>query len=353
MRSTTVEPGEALERKVEEYKPRETCNTTRTKSNLLCLPAEIRMMIWECLVAEKLIIFYRKGGQITSSFLDRHGTLSINKATSHIVYDVANRSRTKLPPTRSKSKADLMALLQTCQTISLEATKVFYQENTFVCLDSVVLVDLCNGQSSSNMSLIRSLQYSIGTRKFFSSASTQSEREMVPSPCDVETSESVSKFFHRRFPNLRNLSIFLYGPPSHDEEYANMLGHLQNVYVQRISITMNALELPEAYFVRNATLPSLPYTDGRVRVVVSSTRPGCFISYQKAIEWENPRVEDDTWITGSLWLGPLHEADATLKLLTYAVLIPEDEKEHAVQEHEPALLWDIIPAEWYSSCSFA
>ena len=146
---------------------------------------------------------------------------------------------------------------------------------------------------------------------------------MVPSPCDVETSESVSKFFHRRFPNLRNLSIFLYGPPSHDEEYANMLGHLQNVYVQRISITMNALELPEAYFVRNATLPSLPYTDGRVRVVVSSTRPGCFISYQKAIEWENPRVEDDTWITGSLWLGPLHEADATLKLLTYCgILFP-------------------------------
>ncbi|KAH8636906.1 hypothetical protein IG631_08741 [Alternaria alternata] len=203
------------------------------------------------------------------------------------------------------------------------------------------------------MSLIRSLQYSIGTRKFFSSASTQSEREMVPSPCDVETSESVSKVFHRRFPNLRNLSIFLYGPPSHDEEYANMLGHLQNVYVQRIWIAVNALELPEAYFVRNATLPSLPYTDGRVRVGVSSKRPGCFISYQKAIEWENPRVEDDTWITGSLWLGPLHEADATLKLLAYAVLIPEEEKEHAMQEHELALLWDIIPAEWYSSCSFA
>jgi hypothetical protein len=85
MRYTAVEPGEALERKIEEYKPRETCNTTRTKSNLFSLPAEIRMMIWECLVAEKLIIFYRKGGQITSSFLDRHGTLSINKATSHIV----------------------------------------------------------------------------------------------------------------------------------------------------------------------------------------------------------------------------------------------------------------------------
>jgi hypothetical protein len=71
---------------------------------------------------------------------------------------------------------------------------MLYQNNTFICIDTIVL---------------------------------------------AEESEDVSKVFQQSFPDLRRLSIFLHRALRNDESYASMLEHLHDIYEQRITITIS------------------------------------------------------------------------------------------------------------------
>ena len=218
---------------------------------------------------------------------------------------------------------------------------MLYQDNTFVCLDNRVLVELCREPPRFNMSGIRSLHYFVGIQKFLSSETSLSEREMIPSPTHAGESESVSKVFHERFPKLENLSVFLYGPLRNGEDYTNMLVHLQSIYQQRISIMMNALDMPEGYLYSDR-LTYRMHRSTTVRILEGSRRPEYSAVHPPEVELDGPSVENFTWRANTLWLRP-HDDTWAAKKLVYVVLRPEDESRRTMQSPEPSILWDVIP----------
>jgi len=221
---------------------------------------------------------------------------------------------------------------------------MLYQDNTFVCLDNGVLVELCREPPRFNMSGIRSLHYFVGIQKFLSNETSLSEREMIPSPTHAEESESVSKVFHERFPKLQNLTMFLYGPLRDSEDYTNMLAHLQNMYQQRISITMNALGMPEGYLYSDRVTYNMNRST-TVRILEGSRRPAYSAVRPPGAELDGPSVENFTWRANTLWLRPHEETGEVgeARKLVYVVLRPEDESRRTMQSSEPSILWDVIP----------
>lgn len=219
---------------------------------------------------------------------------------------------------------------------------MLYQDNTFMCLDNTVLVELCRERTRLNMSAIRSLHYSVGIQKFLSMQTSLSEREMIPSPTHTKESGSVSKVFHGSFPKLQNLSISLYGPLRNGEDYTKMLAHLKSIYRQRISITMNALDMPEGYLYSDRLIYNMHRTT-IVRILEGSRRPAYSVVYPPQAGFDDPSVENFTWRAKTLWLRPHDEAEAAKKLV-YVVLRPEDESRRSVGDPEPPILWEVIPA---------
>jgi len=93
-------------RKYKPLKLRSRKRCTQKRSALLNLPAEIRIMIWEHLMARKFIVLYRKWGDVTSIFVDKDDATSVDSATSSIMRSIS------MPG----SKSGVFPLLQTCQT---------------------------------------------------------------------------------------------------------------------------------------------------------------------------------------------------------------------------------------------
>jgi len=93
-------------RKYKPLKLRARKRCAQKRSALLSLPAEIRIMIWEYLMAGKFIVLYRKWGDVTSIFVDKDDATSVDSATSSIMRSIA------MP----RSKSGVFSLLQTCQT---------------------------------------------------------------------------------------------------------------------------------------------------------------------------------------------------------------------------------------------
>jgi len=227
---------------------------------------------------------------------------------------------------------------------------MLYQENTFVFLDTTVLVELCRERSRFNMALIRSLHYFVGTRKFSWYGTSLPELDMIPSPTHPERSESASKAFHNCLPNLHKLSMFFYGTIYNAEDYTNMLEHLHNVYRDRISIKMNAWGVSEDYLFHGRfmhpssnsvgfeILTSLSYLP-----LLKGTKPSTYDSgYARWAETDDTSVDDIPLRAGKLRLRSHDQAEGA-KALVYVVLRPEDESRRMVGQFEPAILWDLIP----------
>ena len=227
---------------------------------------------------------------------------------------------------------------------------MLYQENTFVFLDTTVLVELCRERSRFNMALIRSLHYFIGTQKFSWYGTSLPELDMIPSPTHTERLESASKVFYECLPNLQQLSIFLYGTIHHAEDYTNMLEHLHNVYRDQISVNMNALRVYEDYlFHDRLTHPSgnsvpvqILTSSSRIPLLRGTKRPTNYTGHSRWGEGDEISVENFTFRAEKLRLGSYGRAEGAKKLV-YVVLSPEDESRRMVGQFEPAILWDLIP----------
>lgn len=227
---------------------------------------------------------------------------------------------------------------------------MLYQENTFVFLDTTVLVELCRERSRFNMAQIRSLHYFVGTRKFIWYGATLPELDMIPSPTHAERSESASQVFHKCLPNLEQLSIFLYGPTRNIKDYTNMLEHLHNVYRDRISIKMNALGVSEDYLFHDRFMH--PNTHAvHIEILTSfscipllkgTKRPACHTGLPRRVKVDDTSVDNFTWRAEKLRLGSYDQAEGA-KALVYVVLKPEDDTRRMVGQFEPAILWDVIP----------
>jgi len=99
-------------------------NASQSKSRLLALPLEIRLLIWECAVGGNLIALYRDGGRLTHSLVD--GTNSpepgrdipirtesiLDEAT--LMFGSTHAHGTNLPPAHTLR---VLAMLQTCWTM--------------------------------------------------------------------------------------------------------------------------------------------------------------------------------------------------------------------------------------------
>jgi hypothetical protein len=85
----------------------------QTQSDLLSMPAEIRILIWEYVVASDPIILYQKTGQITYDYLMGEGP--------EVVHNISPQTLTHIERTHSISQKHttknirLLAVLQTCQ----------------------------------------------------------------------------------------------------------------------------------------------------------------------------------------------------------------------------------------------
>ena len=227
---------------------------------------------------------------------------------------------------------------------------MLYQENTFVCLDTTVLVELCRERSRFNMALIRSLHYFVGTRKFSWYGTSLPELDMIPSPTHTERLESASKVFRKCLPNLQKLSIFLYGPIRNAVDYTNMLEHLHNVYRDRISIEMDALGTSDDYLFHHRSQHPSIHAEGfeiltsfsRIPLLKGTKRARYYTEHSRWPKVDDTSVDNFTWWTEKLRVRSYDQAEGA-KALVYVVLQPKDESRRMVGQFEPAILWDLIP----------
>jgi hypothetical protein len=86
---------------------------SQTQSDLLGMPAEIRNLIWEYVVASDPVVLYQKTGRITYDYLMGEGP--------EVVHNISPQTLTHIERTHSISrnhttkKIRVLAVLQTCQ----------------------------------------------------------------------------------------------------------------------------------------------------------------------------------------------------------------------------------------------
>jgi hypothetical protein len=98
------------------YKPLELPTRKRsaqTQSVLLSLPAELRLMIWEYVVARDPIVLYRRNGRIGYAFLEGKGMREVGNITPRVLEQV-KEDRGFIKGRKAK-KVHLLAVPQTCQ----------------------------------------------------------------------------------------------------------------------------------------------------------------------------------------------------------------------------------------------
>lgn len=101
-----------------DFRPlRLTCGrrSAQTQSRLLNLPAEIRLIIWNCMLAQHPILLYHKDRKATCDLLVVGEPLRLERFTQGI----ASRGYSvhKGPRPWKSDKMRLLALLQTCRTM--------------------------------------------------------------------------------------------------------------------------------------------------------------------------------------------------------------------------------------------
>lgn len=98
------------------YKPLELRSRRRcsqSQSRLLMLPAEIRFVIWDYVMASSPIALYRARDKITYDLLLEESLQSVTEITPHTIQKTVE-GRTDLKATKVH-KPSLLPVLQTCQ----------------------------------------------------------------------------------------------------------------------------------------------------------------------------------------------------------------------------------------------
>lgn len=86
----------------------------QSQSLLLCLPPEIRLIVWRCVMAEHFILLYRKNGPVTYDFLNDFGPENLGSLihiTPTTICDIVSQINDSLGKT---DKTKVLAVLQTC-----------------------------------------------------------------------------------------------------------------------------------------------------------------------------------------------------------------------------------------------
>ncbi|KAF2010511.1 hypothetical protein BU24DRAFT_472663 [Aaosphaeria arxii CBS 175.79] len=145
-------------------------------------------------------------------------------------------------------KISLLAVLQTCQMIYLETSRLLYQANTFVSLQNSIPIDFCNLALPAHLSLITSLHVHFQFREFVYIWDTCPGRQ-DPDPYNESTFHLVCRQISQSMPNLRALSIFLQGPLVQPKTYdyissclTSMRDGLKDLYFMAVRFPHLALE---------------------------------------------------------------------------------------------------------------
>lgn len=94
----------------------------QARSMLLNLPVENRFMIWESIVANAPIVLFQKHDHVAYDFLTNNGPSDVQQITPATM-DVVKRA--ELSTRRhTVAKANLLAILQTCQTMYVKMKRI-------------------------------------------------------------------------------------------------------------------------------------------------------------------------------------------------------------------------------------
>jgi hypothetical protein len=92
------------------YKPlklRKGTRSTQAQSILLNMPAEIRLIIWDCVVARDPVLLYQRDGRVAYDYLTDEGPQKVQIITPGPIRTKRRRHEV--------TKVCLLAMLQTCQ----------------------------------------------------------------------------------------------------------------------------------------------------------------------------------------------------------------------------------------------
>ncbi|KAH7082389.1 hypothetical protein FB567DRAFT_105337 [Paraphoma chrysanthemicola] len=300
---------------------------SQTQSALLGMPAEIRNLIWEYVVASDPVILYQKTGRITYDYLIGEGP--------EVVHNISPQTLTHIERTHSISenhttkKIRLLAVLQTCQMIYFETIEHIYKANTFVVLHNAVFKSICGAMLPSRLALIRSihLHHRFRELEMVALACGDGIRDHFPPPTDHYTFARLLSTVCGRLPSLENLSVFLQGPLMRRETLTWVLNRLKEARRELESLKYMVVRFPRLIadvtvrpewerFENMGIKDALRRAQDEFHIVQPPVAPG-LSEYDMADVDTGPGIG---WKVGSLYTG-IDKRSGTIESRNYAVLL--------------------------------